>query len=306
MRVAFTTLGCRLNQFETEGMRQRVRGAAYETVDFEDVADLYVINSCAVTARAEQKCRQIARAVRRRQPAARVVVAGCYAQLSGDRLMASGEIDAVLGNDGMLEGTFKLTGSGALDGRLRRMVSGSHRHDLVNTFARILAPVSDRVEAVEFDHHKADDFSEDMWIVIRYRIPHFAKAVAGGFEFSSPMMNVVLNDGSLFRAGASEWSDKRTTDVFLYYTQLIDGTEKIRLPRGFKAVDLPSSDEIDETYAYFKGSSAMEGRSLTITQRAEIRRRQIPPEGYGGFKRAIDEAKEWGQTSYRIEKGGRS
>jgi threonylcarbamoyladenosine tRNA methylthiotransferase MtaB len=99
MRVAFTTLGCRLNQFETEGMRQRVRGAAYETVDFDAAADVYVINSCTVTARAEQKCRQIARAVRRRQPSARVVVAGCYAQLSGERLMASGEIDAVLGNE---------------------------------------------------------------------------------------------------------------------------------------------------------------------------------------------------------------
>jgi threonylcarbamoyladenosine tRNA methylthiotransferase MtaB len=99
MRVAFTTLGCRLNQFETEGMRQRVRGAAYETVDFESDAEVYVINSCAVTARAEQKCRQLARAIRRRTPEARVVVAGCYAQLSGERLMASGEIDAVLGNE---------------------------------------------------------------------------------------------------------------------------------------------------------------------------------------------------------------
>jgi threonylcarbamoyladenosine tRNA methylthiotransferase MtaB len=99
MRVAFTTLGCRLNQFETEGMRQRVRGASYETVGFDDSADVYVINSCSVTARAEQKCRQIARSVRRRAPESRVVVAGCYAQLSGDRLMASGEIDAVLGNE---------------------------------------------------------------------------------------------------------------------------------------------------------------------------------------------------------------
>lgn len=99
MRVAFTTLGCRLNQFETEGMRQRVGQEAFRTVDFEGSADIYVINSCAVTARAEQKCRQIARAVRRREPGARIVVAGCYAQLSGERLMATGEIDAVLGNE---------------------------------------------------------------------------------------------------------------------------------------------------------------------------------------------------------------
>jgi hypothetical protein len=50
----------------------------------------------------------------------------------------------------------------------------------------------------------------------------------------------------------------------------------------------------------------MKGRALSIMHQAEIRRRQIPPEGYGGFKRAIDEAKEWGNTSFRIEKGGRS
>ncbi len=120
MRVAFTTLGCRLNQFETEGMRQRVGQAAFEIVGFDDEAEVYVINSCAVTARAEQKCRQIARAIRRRQPSARVVVAGCYAQLSGDRLMASGEIDAVLGNEEKR----------ALDLYVERIADGESVHDV--------------------------------------------------------------------------------------------------------------------------------------------------------------------------------
>ncbi len=101
MRVAFHTLGCRLNQFETEGMRLRVETdlPAAEVVGWADAADVYVINSCAVTARAEQKCRQMARAVKRKHPSARVVVAGCYAQLSGDGLSGRDEIDAVLGNE---------------------------------------------------------------------------------------------------------------------------------------------------------------------------------------------------------------
>jgi len=114
MRVAFNTLGCRLNQFETEGMRHRVGEAAYETVPFEDEAEVYVINSCAVTARAEQKCRQLARSIRRRRPQARVVIAGCYAQLSSQRLMQSGEIDAVLGNEEKRN----------LDAYLERIVAG--------------------------------------------------------------------------------------------------------------------------------------------------------------------------------------
>jgi hypothetical protein len=50
----------------------------------------------------------------------------------------------------------------------------------------------------------------------------------------------------------------------------------------------------------------MKGRTLTIEQRAEVRRRQIPRDGYAGFKRAIDEAKKWGDTAFRIEKGGKS
>jgi transglutaminase-like putative cysteine protease len=214
--------------------------------------------------------------------------------------------EATLGEDGSLEGTLKLSGSGALDGRLRRLVNRSRIQEMDALFSRILSPISDRVEGIQYEYLEPDDFSDDMWVTLRYRIPRFARAIDGGFEFTSPMMQVVLNDGSLFRAGSTNWDAGRKTDVFLYYTQLIEGTESIRLPRGYSILEPPSSKEIDETYAYFKGTSRMKGRTLTIQQRAEVRRRQIPPDGYAGFKRAIDEAKEWGDTSYRIEKGGRS
>ncbi|MCK4351756.1 MAG: DUF3857 domain-containing protein, partial [Candidatus Krumholzibacteria bacterium] len=213
--------------------------------------------------------------------------------------------DAKLLDDGTLDGTSELSGSGAMDSRLRGIVTYSRLKDMTRTFARLLSPANNRVEQIKYKHHPPVDFSRDMWVTFSYRIPRFAFLIDGGFEFTSPMMQVVLNNGRLFRAGTTEWSDKRETDVFLYYTQLIDGTETIRLPGGFKAVDPPFSDEIDETYAYFKGMSSMKGRDLIITQRAEVRRRQIPPDGYGGFKRAIDEAKEWGERSFRVEKGGK-
>ena len=102
MRVAFTTLGCRLNQFETEGMARAVRVSLDQPeaiVDFDAEADVYVINSCTVTARAEQKCRQLARGIKRRHPQAKVMVVGCYAQLRGADLLAAPEVDAVLGNE---------------------------------------------------------------------------------------------------------------------------------------------------------------------------------------------------------------
>jgi hypothetical protein len=213
--------------------------------------------------------------------------------------------DARLLDDGTLEGTFELAGSGALDSRLRGIVTYSRLQDMTTTIARLLSPISDRVEGIDYDYHPPDDFSGDMWIKIRYRVPRFAVPVTGGFEFKSPLMQVVLNNGRLFRAASADWGEKRETDVFLYYAQLLDGREKIKLPAGYRAVDPPSSEEIDETYAYFKGTSRMNKRDLEITHRAEIRRRQIPPDGYGGFKRAVDQAKEWGAQSFRIEKGGK-
>ena len=95
--------------------------------------------------------------------------------------------------------------------------------------------------------------------------------------------------------------EKRETDVFLYYTQLLDVVETIRVPAGFTAGDLPESEEVDETYGYWKGSTEMKDGDLIIRSRAEVRRRQIPPDGYGGFAKAMGEARKWGEALYRLE-----
>ena len=100
MRVAFTTLGCRLNLFETEAMRHRLhQKTRAEVVEWEEEAEVYVVNSCTVTTRAEKKCRQLARSIKRRRPDAKVMVVGCYAQVNGEPLMKLPEIDAALGNE---------------------------------------------------------------------------------------------------------------------------------------------------------------------------------------------------------------
>jgi len=99
LRVAFRTLGCRLNQYDTEVMRTAL-SATYPlvVVDWHDEADLYVLNSCTVTGKADQECRRLARQVKRRHPAGKVVVAGCYAQTQPAQLAVIPEIDAVIGN----------------------------------------------------------------------------------------------------------------------------------------------------------------------------------------------------------------
>jgi threonylcarbamoyladenosine tRNA methylthiotransferase MtaB len=99
LRVAFRTLGCRLNQYDTESLRLRLsERRAVRVVRWDEAADLYILNSCTVTAKAEQECRRLARQAKLRHPGCRVVVAGCYAQTRPEALARVPEIDAVVGN----------------------------------------------------------------------------------------------------------------------------------------------------------------------------------------------------------------
>lgn len=97
-RVATTTLGCKVNQFETEAIRQALQGARYELVPFDAPADLYLVNTCTVTREADRQARQLVRRALRRNPEAFMVVAGCYAQRDPEAVAAIPGVDLVLGN----------------------------------------------------------------------------------------------------------------------------------------------------------------------------------------------------------------
>ena len=99
LRVAFWTLGCRLNQYDTEGMKTTMAHIYdIEVVDWHAPAQLYVLNSCTVTGKADQECRRLARQVKRRHPTSKVVIVGCYAQTQPEALTCITEIDGVIGN----------------------------------------------------------------------------------------------------------------------------------------------------------------------------------------------------------------
>lgn len=99
LRVAFWTLGCRLNQYDTAGMKTTMAGLYdIEFVDWNAPAQLYILNSCTVTSKADQECRRLARQAKRRHPTCKVVVVGCYAQTQPAELAAITEIDGVIGN----------------------------------------------------------------------------------------------------------------------------------------------------------------------------------------------------------------
>ena len=84
MKVAIYTLGCKVNQYETQAMEQSLRARGHEVVDFADAADAYVVNTCSVTAVSDQKSRQVLHRARREHPGAVVAVCGCYPQTHAD------------------------------------------------------------------------------------------------------------------------------------------------------------------------------------------------------------------------------
>ncbi len=95
--VAFHTLGCKLNYSETSTLSRMLEAEGFVKRDFDDNADVYVINTCSVTENADKECRQIVRRIQRRSPESLVVITGCYAQLKPKEIAAIEGVDLVLG-----------------------------------------------------------------------------------------------------------------------------------------------------------------------------------------------------------------
>lgn len=98
-KIAFYTLGCKTNQYETEQMREQFEKNGYETVDFNSEADIYVINTCSVTQTAERKSRQAAGRVSKLNKDAVIVLAGCYPQTKKEEIEKCTAADIIIGNN---------------------------------------------------------------------------------------------------------------------------------------------------------------------------------------------------------------
>lgn len=96
-RVAFHTLGCKVNQYDTQVLVRLFRERGYEVVDFDGEADIYIINTCTVTATGDRKSRQAIRRAIKRNPGAIVAVTGCYAQTEPESVLEIDGVDVVVG-----------------------------------------------------------------------------------------------------------------------------------------------------------------------------------------------------------------
>jgi threonylcarbamoyladenosine tRNA methylthiotransferase MtaB len=95
--VAFHTLGCKLNYSETSTISRLMENEGFEKKEFDDLADVYVINTCSVTDNADKECRQLVRRIQRKAPESLVVITGCYAQLKPKEIAEIPGVDLVLG-----------------------------------------------------------------------------------------------------------------------------------------------------------------------------------------------------------------
>lgn len=96
-KVAFHTLGCKLNYSETSTIARSCEDEGYEKVDFKELADIYVLNTCSVTENADKECKRLVRQVLKVNPEAFVVIIGCFAQLKPEQIAAYEGVDLVLG-----------------------------------------------------------------------------------------------------------------------------------------------------------------------------------------------------------------
>ena len=98
-RAAFLTLGCKVNQYETDAMEEILEKAGYEIVSFKETADVYIINTCSVTNMADRKSRQMIHRAKKNNPDAIIVAAGCYVQAAEEELAKKNEADILVGNN---------------------------------------------------------------------------------------------------------------------------------------------------------------------------------------------------------------
>ena len=98
-KVAFYTLGCKVNQYETEAMLEMFKKNGYVQVESEDFADVYVINTCTVTHMSDRKSRQYIRRMKKKNPDAIIAVVGCYSQVSPEEILDIEEVNLVMGTN---------------------------------------------------------------------------------------------------------------------------------------------------------------------------------------------------------------
>ncbi len=147
-RIAYHTLGCKLNFSETSTIARSFEEEGYTKTDFNQEADVYVINTCSVTENADKECKQLIRRVKKQNPLSTVVITGCYAQLKPERIATISGVDLVIGasekfNVAKHVAEFKRTGEAKICSCDIEDVQGFHSSFSLNDRTRTFLKVQD-------------------------------------------------------------------------------------------------------------------------------------------------------------------
>ena len=186
--VAFYTQGCKLNFSETSTISRQLVKESYKKVDFQQKADIYVINTCSVTQNADKECKQIVRSALRNSPQAFVIVVGCYAQLKPDEIANIDGVDMVLG------ATEKFNLTHYLNDLSKRDHTEVHSCEIqdANTFEEAFS-LGDRTRAFL----KVQDGCD-------YKCTYCTIPLARGISRSDKLQNVLNNAKSISEKGIQE------------------------------------------------------------------------------------------------------
>ena len=224
--VAFHTLGCKLNFSETSTLSRMLEGEGFQKKAFDDVADVYVINTCSVTDNADKECRQLVRRIQRKAPESLVVITGCYAQLKPKEISEIPGVNLVLGAAEKFNIATHLkeltkNDSGKISSCDIADVSGFHASFSVNDRTRTFLKVQDGCD---------------------YTCSFCTIPAARGKSRSDSITNVVRNAKSLAQEGVKEIvltgvnlgdfgkgpdGNKKSEESFYDLVQQLDGVEGI-------------------------------------------------------------------------------
>ena len=219
--MALCTLGCKVNQYETQAICELFERAGYRTVPFDMPADVYVINTCSVTSMSERKSRQMIRRARRLRPDAVIVVTGCYAQTAPDKVA---QIEGV----SLIIGTSDRQSIVALAEKARTEQPIQHVHDIMQT--RTFEPLSvstytGRVRAYIKAQEGCSQFCS--YCIIPY---------ARGPVRSRPLPEILQEAHRLAEAGFCELV-LVGIHIASYGRDLADGTDLMEMIRALNEID---------------------------------------------------------------------
>lgn len=204
---------------------------------------------------------------------------------------------------GRLVGSIRIEGDGVMDGRLRNYAAGGRRARVRDMWAAILRQIDNGIVIDNVSRGDELDFHAPMWWQIDYSVPRYGLVKDSVIELHSPLLKLLTTGRELYNVLALVWSEKRESDLMLWSASRLDASETIQLPAGFALEETKSPDSVSETYAAFAGSVSSEHGKVNLTLHFDLHRRQFPKEGYEGFRKAVEAAREYAELTLRCTKG---